>query len=48
MLTEALSQAVGVFVQALQLLQLLPGHLRGGKRNAEGVHGEALSHHSGG
>lgn len=47
MLTEPLSQAVGAFVQALQLLQLLPGHLRGGKRNTEGVRGEALSHGSG-
>lgn len=30
--TELLSQAVGAFVQALQLLQLLTSHLHGGKR----------------
>jgi len=47
-LAEPLSQAVGAFVQALQLLQLLSGHLCGGKRNMECIRGEALSRRSGG
>lgn len=43
MLTEPLGQAIGALMQALQLLQLFPGHLNGGKRDT-GVHGEVLSH----
>lgn len=32
---KPLCQLVGAFMQALQLLQLLPSHLGGGKRRAE-------------
>lgn len=35
MLPKPLGQLVGAFMQALQLLQLLPSHLGGGKRRAE-------------
>lgn len=48
MLTEPLSQTVGAFMQALQLLQFLSSHLHGGKSNVGHVHWEALSHWSGG
>lgn len=41
-LTEPLGQAIGALMQALQLLQLLPGHLNGAKRDT-GVRGEDLS-----
>lgn len=35
-LTKSLGQLVGAFVEALQLLQLLPGHLWGEKESREG------------
>lgn len=41
-LTEPLGQAIGALVQALQLLQLLPGHLHRSKRDT-GVCREVLS-----
>lgn len=36
MLTKPLGQLVGAFVEALQLLQLLPGHLWGEEESGEG------------
>lgn len=42
-LTEPPHQAIGSVMQALQLLQLLPGHLNRGKRDTD-VRGEDLSH----
>lgn len=42
MLTKPLGQLVGAFVEALQLLQLLPGHLQGEEESGEGCVGSTV------